>query len=100
MEENALAIVQNRFQGDMIQLGLAPGTVQAILAWAKGSSDSSSPRFSDLVNDKSRIVGDFLCFVKKSPEQSPARLPGAAARQRWVWSQLGMDALQAAGRGR
>ncbi len=68
MEDSSLSIIQYKFQTDMEVVGLDASMTQAILAWAAGSSDNTSSRFKDLVNDKSRIVGDFLCFVGKSPD--------------------------------
>ena len=68
MEENALVLIQYKFEFDMSIVGLDVSITRAILAWAAGSSDHTSSRFKDLVNDKSRIVGDFLCFVGKSPD--------------------------------
>jgi site-specific recombinase XerD len=68
MEENTLAVVSQKFSTDMAVVGLDASTTQAILAWAASSSDQTSSRFKDLVNDKSRIVGDFLCFTNKRPD--------------------------------
>ncbi len=43
------------------------GTQAAILAWAKGTTDETSRRRTDLLRDKSRSVTDFLQFAAKPP---------------------------------
>lgn len=66
IDDNMTLVPQEGFQGALATLD-SPALRQAIDSWLHATTDSTSPRFDDLMRDKAKPVADFFAFCKKTP---------------------------------